>query len=121
MFVYFCGKIVDKRADLPAYLNSPALSAYLRVIKMKVNKKKHNKKNLEINTSHTLFIDEVEKGRKNGGMMSCQFLACVDINPNTLFSPASKCTSFSEYFGVTPFKYETMLESLCENNVLRSF
>lgn len=43
MFVYFCGKIVDKRAYLPAYLSSSAVSAYLRVIKIKVNKQQNKK------------------------------------------------------------------------------
>lgn len=38
MFVYFYGKIVDKRAYLPAYLSWSAMSAYLRIIKIKVSK-----------------------------------------------------------------------------------
>lgn len=38
MFVCFYGKIVDKRAYLPAYLGSSAVSAYLRIIKIKFNK-----------------------------------------------------------------------------------
>ena len=37
MFVYFYDKIVDKRADLPVYLGSSAVSAYLRTIKIKFN------------------------------------------------------------------------------------
>lgn len=45
--MYFCGKIVDKRAYLPAYLSSSALSAYLRVIKIKINKQQNwEEKNL---------------------------------------------------------------------------
>lgn len=44
MFVYFYGKIVDKRAYLPAYLSSSAVSAYLRIIKIKVNKQQNKKK-----------------------------------------------------------------------------
>lgn len=41
MFVYFYGKIVDKRAYLPAYLSSSAVSAYLRIIKIKVSKQQN--------------------------------------------------------------------------------
>ena len=37
MFVYFYGKIVDKRAHLPVYLSSSAVSAYLTTIKIKFN------------------------------------------------------------------------------------
>lgn len=44
MFVYFYGKIVDKRAYLPAYLSSSAVSAYLRIIKIKVSKQQNKKK-----------------------------------------------------------------------------
>lgn len=43
MFVYFYGKIVDKKDYLLAYLSSSALSAYLRITKIKVNKQQNKK------------------------------------------------------------------------------
>lgn len=44
MFVYFYGKIVDKRAYLPAYLSLSAMSAYLRIIKTAFNEQQKKKK-----------------------------------------------------------------------------
>lgn len=57
MFVYFYGKIVDKRADMPVYLSSSAVSAYLRIIKIKFNKEQKCFKNPEITGVFlTIFI-----------------------------------------------------------------
>lgn len=46
MFVYFYGKIVDKRAYMPADLSSSAVSAYLRITKIKSNKQLNKKTDL---------------------------------------------------------------------------
>lgn len=56
MFVYFYGKIVDKRVYLPAYLSSSAVSAYLRIIKIKVNKQLNRKKKKKNSPEITVFL-----------------------------------------------------------------
>jgi hypothetical protein len=90
MFVYFCGKIVDKRAYLPTYLSSSALSAYLRVIKMKVNKQQN--KNPAIIRIFLLFSsNSVHKGRKQREIVSFQFLAYIALMQTPCFLWNKKC------------------------------
>lgn len=91
MFVYFYGKIVDKRTYLPAYLSSSAMSAYLRIIKIKVNKQ------LNLNTHFHTYIHTPSLNRnflaifvkfsdyrqeKRNGVIPISYLHC--IYPNTL-------------------------------------
>lgn len=90
MFVYFYGKIVDKRAYLPAYLSSSAVSAYLRIIKIKVSKQQNKKKQTTLRDQefscrlHQNYVNKVRGKEQRNWCHSSSCLHC--INPNMVFS-----------------------------------
>lgn len=95
--MYFWGKIVDKRAYLPACLSSSAPNAYLRVINIKINKQQNWEKIIAGKFSHYLHPVQPTKA---GSRHAPRYSGSAATHTHTLFPLGGKC-SFSTFKSTT--------------------